>query len=262
MKSYQSTNKQEKLSLEECLELGRRCASGDAEAREQLIVSHMYLVNNVMFSFVDRGVSRDDLFQEGCYGLLKAVKMYDYKRGFHFSTYAVHWIRKQMRTALRDQNIDRPIVLKDHEYWQLVKVCACVNDWTQKHGYQPSCEELANELHFSVEQTEKLLKISEPFINIEDCSFRKEEQLRSAEDVFFDKFIFLDDAGLTDREKAILACHLGLMETSGGFTEFDKGDSLKEIAASLHLSYETIRLDYRSALHKIKTKFLDSGAIE
>lgn len=250
MKSCQSISESKKLSLEECLELGRRCADGDPEARERLILSHIYLVDRMKYAFLNKGVSEDDLFQEGCFGLLRAVDLYDHKRGVLFSTYAIHWIRKQMRMALRKQSIDKPIVLKDDEYWLLVKVCSCVTKWTQDFGYKPSCEEVANELDLSVEHTKKLLKLSQPFINIEDSPFV--ETSRSAEDVFFDKFLYLDDVPLTSREKAVLSRRLG-------FTDSGKEETLKEIAASLQLSYETVRLDYRSALHKIKIKLLGDG---
>lgn len=251
MKSYQSTIKQEKMSLEECLELGRRCAEGDLAARERLIVSHIYLVNNVLFTFQNKGVDKDDLFQEGCYGLLKAVDLYDYKRGLCFSTYAVHWIRKYMRQALRNQSVDKPIVLKDDEFWLLMKVCSTIARWSQEYGRKPSSNEIAKDLNISVEQTTKLLKFSEPFIKINDSTFNgvASGSIRSAEDVFFDNFLILDDVPLTQREKDILYRHLG-------FSDFEKEETLKEIAASLKLSYETVRLDYNSALQKIKAKFM------
>lgn len=252
MKSYQIANNQEKLSLDECLELGRRCAEGDLAARERLIVSHLYLIDDVLFTFENKGVDTEDLFQEGCYGLLRAVDLYDYKRGVRFNTYAVHWIRKFMRQALRNQSIDRPVVLKDDDFWLLMKVCSVMAHWSQEYGRKPTNEEIAKELNITVEKTTKLLRFSEPFIKIDNSLYQDGNRpipVPSAEEIFFDNFLCLDDVALTQREKVILFRHLG-------FSDSKKEEALKEIAASMQLSHETIRLDYRSALQKIKTAFL------
>lgn len=251
MKSYHITEKQERMSLEECLDLGRRSSEGDPEARETLILSHIYLIESILAEFCNKGADPDDLFQEGCYGLLKAVDLYDYKKGVLFSTYAVHWIRKQMRFALRTQSIDKPVILKDKEYWLLMKVCTFITRWTQEHRCKPSCEIIAEELNLTLEQTAKFLQLSEPLINIEDSVIVgfKTGLSRSAEEEFFDNFLFLDDVPLTYREKIILSRRLGC-------TSIGREETLKEIAASMGLSYETVRLDYRLALDKVKTKIL------
>lgn len=246
MKSYYSAKKEERMSLQECLELGRRCSEGDPEAREVLILSHMYLIDSILPSFRNKGVDDDDLFQEGCYGLLKAVSLYDYKRGFFFSTYAVHWIRKQMRFALRSQNVNQSVILKDAEFCLLIKIRFTTAQWMQKYNRTPTCEELADELNISTKKIKELLRFSEPFIDIDVLAPTSNP---SAEEEYFDSFLLLDDVSLTDREKTVLFRHLGC-------NNFNREESLKKIAASMNLSYETIRLDYQSALNKAKQKFL------
>lgn len=252
MKSYHSVEKQKKMSLEECLELGRRCSEGDLEARETLILSHMYLVDDVLFPFLNKGVDTNDLFQEGCLGLLKAVDLYNYKRGVLFSTYAVHWIKKQMRLALQNQNTNRPAILKDDEFWLLIKVRSVITRWMQKFSCEPTNEEIAKQLNISKEKVTKLLKVSQPFIKIDDPSITNNPSLKniSAEDEFFNNYLFLDDIPLTKREKEVLLRHLG-------FTKIRREETLEEIAASMHLSYETIRLDYNAAKIKVEQKYLN-----
>lgn len=46
------------------------------------------------------GVDREDLFQEASYGMLRAIELFDPKRGLQFSTYAVAWIMQKCQRYL------------------------------------------------------------------------------------------------------------------------------------------------------------------
>lgn len=76
--------------------LAKRIQSGDAVARDKLICANLRLVVNVARSFLGRGVSLDDLIEEGNLGLIHAVERFDATRNTRFSTYATYWIRQAM----------------------------------------------------------------------------------------------------------------------------------------------------------------------
>jgi len=89
------------LSAAEERELSRRIREqGDADAEELFIESNLRLVVRIAKEYQAHGLSLLDLIQEGNIGLMKAVKRYDDRRGFRFSTYAVWWIRQQITRAI------------------------------------------------------------------------------------------------------------------------------------------------------------------
>ncbi len=55
--------------------------------------------NDIKKQYSDGRIDVDDMIQEGCLGLMEAVRHFDTSRGTKFLSYAVFWIRKFMREA-------------------------------------------------------------------------------------------------------------------------------------------------------------------
>jgi RNA polymerase primary sigma factor len=75
-------------NYDEQVELAKRVAAGDEEAKKQMVAANLRLVLHWARRYQDRGVEMVDLVQEGTFGLLRAVEKFDWERGFKFSTYA------------------------------------------------------------------------------------------------------------------------------------------------------------------------------
>src|SRR5579872_6867651 len=86
---------------DEQVELAKRVAAGDDEARRQMIAANLRLVVHWARRYQDRGVDFADLVQEGTFGLMRAVDKFDWERGFRFSTYATWWIRQALQRAVQ-----------------------------------------------------------------------------------------------------------------------------------------------------------------
>lgn len=75
-----------------------------ARARQRMIVANLRLVVTVAKPFRQRLYSTclqfEDLLQEGCFGLDRAVEKFDPEAGYKFSTYAFFWIRQTIGRAL------------------------------------------------------------------------------------------------------------------------------------------------------------------
>jgi RNA polymerase primary sigma factor len=80
------------LSHSEEIELAKLLVDPDIEnrqyARDKLVIANLRLVVKNVRIYLNRGLDLDDLFQEGCMGLMKAIEKFDYKLGNKFSTYA------------------------------------------------------------------------------------------------------------------------------------------------------------------------------
>ncbi len=77
-------------------------AAGDNDACEKLLEENAGLIWSVVRRYCGRGVDREDLYQLGCLGFVKAVRGFDTSYGTQFSTYAVPKIAGEIRRFLRD----------------------------------------------------------------------------------------------------------------------------------------------------------------
>jgi RNA polymerase primary sigma factor len=93
----------------------RRMIEQGKSARERLIRANARLVISVAKKYIGRGLSFLDLIQEGNIGLMRAVKNFDYRLGYKFSTYATWWIRQAITRALAEQSrtIRLPVHMSD-----------------------------------------------------------------------------------------------------------------------------------------------------
>ncbi|MFH1863572.1 MAG: sigma-70 family RNA polymerase sigma factor [bacterium] len=157
------------LTVEEERELTQRVASGDPEAKEQLIEANLRLVVSRAKSFQDRGLQFLDLIQEGNLGLIKAVEKFDPQRDFRFSTYAVSWIEQRIFRAIADQS--RTIRIPVHTHDQLLALLKTQTHLTQELGRSPTDEEIAQALNISTKRVQELADLNKRFsdtLSLED----------------------------------------------------------------------------------------------
>ena len=138
-----NTSKLPTLSREKKAELFVKIKNGDIEAREEFVQGNLRLVLSVIQRFNNRGESVDDLFQEGCIGLIKAIDNFDLSQNVQFSTYAVPMIIGEIRRYLRDNNTIRVSrSMKDIAY----KALYVKEKLTNKNAKEPTIAEIAKEL--------------------------------------------------------------------------------------------------------------------
>lgn len=233
--------------------------SGDQSAFEILVERNLRLVISISSGLLNRGLSRQDLIQEGSIGLMKAVEKYDYKRGNRFSTYAVWWIRDAMVRAIN--NTARTIHLPHRTvemHWRLVHIQDMLD---QELDHEPTIGEIVesyNQKHsapITVDEAIECLNVTSCDLsldsftedgtrheNITDNSVSNSPTAQIDHDIT--SAISVMRNILSDREFIILVRRLCLND--------DKDWQLKELARSLGLCSETVRSSEIRALKKLQ----------
>ena len=85
----------------------QKMKNGDKKAQEKLVLSNLKLVLSIIQRVNIKGEERDDLFQVGCIGLIKALNNFNTQLNVRFSTYGVIMIMGEIKRYIRDNNIIR-----------------------------------------------------------------------------------------------------------------------------------------------------------
>ncbi len=143
----------------------RAYQDNDPLAQNELVMRNLGLVVAIVRKFVNKrrgGLSLSDLIQEGNIGLIQAVKKFDYRKGYKFSTYATYWIHQAIARAITTQsNIIRyPSELVEKSD----KACVLSSNFEIKHGRKPTLEELAQLLEVNPKTAARVLAVqNQPF---------------------------------------------------------------------------------------------------
>jgi len=91
------------LTAAQEIELAKRIERGDRSARRELCAHNVRLAIKWAKAYRNMGVEFEDLVQEGMIGLQIAVDKFDWRREIKFSTYASHWIKRELDRAVRNK---------------------------------------------------------------------------------------------------------------------------------------------------------------
>ena len=137
---FKSISKYHIYSGEEQVELAKKMVQGDEKAREKLITSNLRFVVTCAKKYVGQGVPLIDLIQSGNTGLCQACKNYDPYKGYHFISFAVWYIRREILKSI--YNTGRTIRYPITFISKITKVRKAYDSFFVKNQRPPTDEEL------------------------------------------------------------------------------------------------------------------------
>ncbi len=249
------------LTSREEVDLLKRIANGDKNARKKFIESNLRLVISIANKYVNKGLEFIDLIEEGNIGLIKAVDRFDVSKGFKFSTYATYWIRQSISRAI--SNKSRNIRIPVNIYEKLAKYYKLMDDYSNQ---KISDLEMAKCLDIPLEKLNALKKLAIDFRQTNTVSLNspilynnnKNDDDIELETIIPNKDINVEEEALNNIEIAEFASFLnkreqGILSLSFGFKDGIIRDDYY-IGKCYNITHQRVSAIRLNALKKLANK--------
>ena len=260
---FQRLRKIKILTAAEEKELITQAKNGDEEAFRTIIIASQRLVVKEALKYYFKGDNLLDLINEGNKGLIEALKKFDPARENRFFTYAMWWVRSEIRRYLsKNQNL---ISLPDIFYNDFLNFKKAYAKLNKKLKRNPTEKELAECLQIPEKKVRVLLAVPEDIVSLDKgisdenasnlSNFLPDNSIEDPLDILIGNsirdLVREDIQQLTAKESEIIRMRFGFQGA--------EPMKLREIAKKMKMSPEGIRRIEMKALSKLKNHLSKQG---
>ena len=156
----------------------------DKKEMGELIEKNSGLIWSIVKRFVGRGYEKEELYQIGAIGFIKAIKRFDTSYNVQLSTFAVPYILGEIKRFLRDDGIIK--VSRN-----LKELSMKINDLQRRNiiekGEEITIAELAKKLKVTKEEIAAAIDSSKPINSIDEEVYENENGITKIEQIKTEK---------------------------------------------------------------------------
>lgn len=223
--------------------------------QNRLVKSNLRLVISIAKRYYNSGVPFIDIIDEGNIGLIEAVKRFEYRKGFKFSTYGVWWIKQSIVKAISSK---RHIIRFPMHIARLIKKSIQTSkSLTQRLGREPTIDEISEEINVDRKTLSSIMMFTQDTASM-DSFFKNSDNSDMASfiedkhqpppqyEAFMDSLrSAIDEAlkNLDEKERSVIISRFGLYG--------NEIKTLEEAGKDLNITRERVRQIQIKALKKL-----------
>lgn len=208
-----------------------------SEIEQELLEGNLRFVITVAKQYQNQGMELSDLIAEGNFGLMKAIKNFNWDRGLRFISYAVWWIKQSIFQCLNENSrtIRLPVNIVQDMQREKKQLRLSNEEMDDKYSYLPKTIKLDGHIN---DEGDTLMDM---IVNVN--AEQPDDQFDNG-DVLKSKMMQILNI-LDDRERIIIEDYYGLTGTPR---------TLEDIGGDFSLTKERVRQIKEKALRKLRNE--------